>query len=161
MDWQQVVERQELKDLPFKIELNEHGEIVMNPVKVKHSFFQSRISHLMQGMRQDGMTMVECAIKTSKGTKCADVAWASLDVFLEIFAETEAKIAPEVCVEVLSMSNSDFEISEKRKLYFERGANEVWTCDEYGTMRFFDSNGKIEKSVMFPEFPVKVEIPKR
>ncbi len=161
MNWQEVVANENLRNLPFKIELNEQGEVIMNPVKIKHSFFQSRISNLMQNMRQDGMTMVECAIKTNKGTKCADVAWASLDIFLEIFAQTEADIAPEVCVEVLSMSNSDFEIREKRALYFERGANEVWTCDEYGTIRFFDSNGKIEKSKMFPDFPQKVEIPKK
>jgi Uma2 family endonuclease len=161
MDWQEVIERPELRDLPFKIELNENGEIVMNPVKLKHSFFQSRISNLMQNMRADGMTLVECAVKTRMGTKCADVAWASLDVFFEIFGKTEADIAPEVCVEVLSMSNSDFEIREKRGLYFERGAIEVWTCDEYGTMRFFDSNGKIERSGLFPDFPQKVEIPQR
>lgn len=161
MEWQEVVERPELKDLPFKIELNELGEIVMNPVKLKHSFFQSRISNLMQSMRGDGMTLVECAVKTSRGTKCADVAWASLDVLLEIVGKTEAHIAPEVCVEVLSTSNSDFEIREKRGLYFERGAVEVWACDEYGTMRFFDSNGKIERSQMFPDFPQKVEIPKK
>jgi Uma2 family endonuclease len=161
MDWQEVTERPELRNLPFKIELNQDGEITMNPVKIKHSFFQNEIGHLMRTMRNDGFALTECAIKTSRGTKCADIAWASLDVFLSIFVQTEADIAPEVCVEVLSMSNSDFEIREKRGLYFERGANEVWTCDEYGTMRFFDSNGKIERSKMFPEFPLKIEIPTR
>ena len=161
MNWQEVVANENLRNLPFKIELNEHGEVIMNPFKIKHSFFQNEIGHLLRTMRKDGFALTECAIKTSKGTRCADVAWASLDIFLNIFGQTEADIAPEVCVEVLSMSNSDFEIREKRALYFERGANEVWTCDEYGTIRFFDSNGKIEKSKMFPDFPQKVEIPKK
>ncbi len=161
MNWQEVIENRQLRNLPFKIELNEEGEIIMNPVKIRHSFFQSQIVTLMQKFRDDGFSLTECAIKTGKGTKCADVAWASREVFLEIFSQTEADIAPEVCVEVLSISNSDFEIREKRKLYFERGANEVWTCDEYGKMRFFDSNGKIEKSKMFPEFPAKIEIPQK
>jgi Uma2 family endonuclease len=66
--------------------------------------------------------------------------------------------APEVCVEVLSMSNSDIEMKEKRKLYFERGAKEVWICDEYGNISFYNPKRKISKSAMFPDFPKKIEI---
>ncbi|WP_242523085.1 hypothetical protein [Thiocystis minor] len=42
MQWQEVCEHLSLRDLPFKIETNEKGEIVMNAVKVIHSLFQGR-----------------------------------------------------------------------------------------------------------------------
>lgn len=39
MEWQDVCNHPDLKDLPFKIEVNERGQIVMSPVKVIHSLF--------------------------------------------------------------------------------------------------------------------------
>jgi Uma2 family endonuclease len=72
--------------------------------------------------------------------------------------KTEADVAPEVCVEVLSMSNSEYEMEVKRKLYFEQGAEEFWICDDYGNVSFYNSKRKLKKSKMFPEFPKKVEI---
>jgi Uma2 family endonuclease len=156
MDWNEVVAHPSLQNLPFKIELNEYGQVVMNPVKINHSFYQSKITTMMQNMRQDGVSLTECAVWTRKGTKCADAAWASTDVFEQIQGKTEAQIAPEVCVEVVALSNSAKEMKEKRKLYFEQGAKEVWICDEYGNLSFFDENEKLEKSKMFPDFPEKV-----
>lgn len=156
MDWAEVVAHPSLQDLPFKIELNEYGQVVMNPVKINHSFYQSRISNMLEKMREDGITLVECAIWTRKGTKCADVAWALVETFEKIQGKTEAQIAPEVCVEVTSMSNSAKEMKEKRKLYFEQGAKEVWICDEYGNVKFYNSKGEIESSKMFADFPSKV-----
>jgi Uma2 family endonuclease len=44
--------------------------------------------------------------------------------------------APEVCVEVFSASNTFAEIAEKIVLYFEAGAQEVWTCDQDGILEF-------------------------
>ncbi len=158
MNWQEVITHPSLQDLPFKIETNEFGEIIMNPVKIGHSLYQGEIGFLMRTMRPEGKVMAECAIKTRKGTKVADVAWASMTVIDQIEKETDASVAPEICVGVLSMSNSDKEIVGKRRLYFERGAVEVWTCDGYGEMRFFDAGGKLEQSKMFPEFPKQIKI---
>jgi len=63
--------------------------------------------------------------------------------------------APEVCVEVLSASNTPGEISEKIGLYFEAGAQEVWTCDQDGTLEFhFSTPPKVRQaSQICPEFP--------
>lgn len=77
MKWSEVIAHPSLQDLPFKIELNEYGAIVMSPVKFKHSLYQGEIAFLLRTLRADGMALVECAVKTSKGTKVADVAWAS------------------------------------------------------------------------------------
>lgn len=156
MNWAEVVAHPSLKDLPFKIETNEYGQIVMNPVKLNHSFYQSKISNLLSDLRSDGVTLTECAIWTRKGTKCADAAWASSELFKQLEGKTEAQVSPEICVEVLSASNSEKEMRQKRKLYFEQGAKEIWICDEYGKIRFFNEGGELEQSIWFPDFPKEV-----
>lgn len=158
MDWKEVTENPNLRDLPFKIELNEWGQIVMNPVKANHSVYQGEIIRLLVNINPDGRVSAELALATSKGTKVTDVAWISYERWKQIKGKTEAPVAPEICIEVLSMSNSEYEMKEKRKLYFEQGAKEFWICNEYGKVSFYDSKRKLVKSKMFPEFPNKVEI---
>jgi hypothetical protein len=54
-----------------------------------------------------------------------------------IFAELVLfELAPEICVEVLSPSNSAAEINEKLALYFDAGATEVWICNLDGPCPF-------------------------
>jgi hypothetical protein len=57
MNWQEVCEHPSLQDLPFKIELNERGEIVMAPVKVVHSAYQGKISFFLGSLRKDGRVL--------------------------------------------------------------------------------------------------------
>ena len=65
----------------------------------------------------------------------------------------EAHIAPEVCVEVLSHTNTVDEIDTKKVLYFECGALEVWVCDQQGQLQFFDHQGERNASALFPAMP--------
>ena len=158
MNWQEVCDHPNLRNLPFKIELNEYGKIVMAPVRVTHSAYQLAIGHLMESMRSDGKGLAECAIHTHGGTQVADVAWASREHFEQIKHEVECSVAPEVCVEVFSPGNTDKEMREKRELYFETGAEEVWYCDEDGRLSFFDAEGPLSTSRIFPEFPQNIEL---
>ncbi len=155
MQWQEVCEHPSLQNLPFKIELNEKGQILMSPVKVYHSAFQGKISRLLP---ENGMALPECAIATTKGTKVADIAWCSEQRFNLIKHEAECSIAPEVCIEVVSSSNTKLEMEEKRGLYFSAGAVEVWICNENGVINFFDAGGQLEKSNLIPEFPSVVRL---
>jgi Uma2 family endonuclease len=157
MNWQEVCEHPSLQDLPFKIELNEKGEIIMNAVKVIHSLYQGEIEYLLRTLLKRGKTFPECAIKTAKGTKVADVAWATASTVRKIKDEVECSIAPEICVEVVSTSNTEDEMQEKKGLYFEKGAREVWIC-ENGVMQFYNASGKLENSVLVPDFPKEVVI---
>lgn len=157
MQWQDVCKHPELKDLPFKIELNEYGKIIMSPVKVIHSALQGEIEFLLRSLLGRGKTLPECAIKTNRGTKVADVAWASMDVFNIIKTEVECSIAPEICVEVVSASNTVQEMVEKRVLYFEAGAQECWVCSEVGEVDFYLPDGQQTHSVWVPNFPSKIE----
>ena len=67
-------------------------------------------------------------------------------------------IAPELCIEVLSESNTRAEIDEKQGLYFERGALEVWTCDPEGRMHFYHPSGEQPASTLVPGFPAEIEV---
>ncbi len=158
MNWQEVCEHPSLQDLPFKIELDELGRIIMSPVKLYHSMLQSEIEFLLRSLLKSGKPLPECAIKTHKGTKVADVAWVSSETWAKIKTEADASIAPEICVEVISTSNSKKEMTEKRKLYFEAGAKEVWLCNEQGEMQFFNAQQQLIHSLLVPDFPEKVEI---
>jgi Uma2 family endonuclease len=158
MNWQEVCEHPSLKDLPFKIELDELGKIIMSPVKLYHSFYQGEIGFLLRSLLNDGKVLPECAIKTTQGTKVADVAWVSLARWAILKTETEASIAPEICVEIMSSSNSKKEMAEKSALYFEAGAKEVWLCNETGNLSFFNSDGQLEQSLLVANFPKLIEI---
>ncbi|RLC08457.1 MAG: Uma2 family endonuclease [Deltaproteobacteria bacterium] len=157
MNWQEVCEHSDLQNLPFKIELNERGQIIMSPAKAYHSLYQGEISYLLRSLMKEGRALAECAIATRKGTKVADAAWVSPKRLEIIRYETECSVAPEICVEVLSDSNTDEEIEEKKQLYFENGAREVWICTKNGDMSFHNVKGNLESSAFVPEFPKKVE----
>ncbi len=158
MNWAEVCEHPSLKNLPFKIELNEQGNIVMSPVKFDHSAYQGEIIYLLRALSKQGRALAECAVTTSKGTKVADVAWVSPERFEQNKHKSECVIAPEICVEVMSPGNSDAEIQEKQTLYFEQGAEEVWICRESGDLYFYSQTGKVKHSQLVPDFPEHIDM---
>ncbi len=101
---------------------------------------------------------MNAAIKTSKGTKVADVAWFSPERWEQVKDEFDASIAPEICVEILSPRNSKEEIEQKKRLYFDAGAQEVWICNEEGAMLFFNTETALKVSALVPSFPKKGEV---
>jgi Uma2 family endonuclease len=156
MNWQDVCDEPALQNLPYKIELNRFGKIVMSPASNWHGILQMRIGAKLMELMDHGQVISECSVETSDKTKVADVAWVS-DQFLATHQmETPYEAAPEICVEILSPSNSDEEMEIKRTLYFESGAREVWQCDEDGVMTFFTSSGVCEKSPLASAFPKRM-----
>lgn len=153
MEWSQVLQDKSLADLPYKIELNEWGKIEMSPASNLHGILQSRIVSLMNERMPGGEAFVECSVLTAKNVKVADVAWGSPAFFEANGFETPYKAAPEICVEVVSPSNSAEELMIKKALYFEKGAREFWICGEDGRMKFFSLAGEIEASALCPGFP--------
>jgi len=157
MKWEEVCEDQQLQNLPFKIELNKWGQIVMSPVKIKHSFYQGRIQRLLESLLQTGEVMPECAINTSDGVKVADVVWCSDERFDLIQDEISASIAPEICIEVKSIGNTLEEMEFKKKLYFEAQAMEVWICNEQGEITFYNEQNELTQSLLVPYFPKQIK----
>ncbi|MCK5872357.1 MAG: Uma2 family endonuclease [Methylococcales bacterium] len=158
MNWQDVCNNHHLQNLPFKVELNEYGQVIMSPMKVFHSILQGEIESLLKKYLTAGKAFPECAIKTKKGTRVADVVWVSLERLAQIKHETECSIAPEICIEVLSNSNSQKEMDTKKNLYFQQQAQEFWICDQQGNMRFFNPKSELLYSELVPKFPNKIDV---
>lgn len=157
MTWIEVCQDRSLQNLPYKVELNRQGKIVMSPTRYKHGFYQTRIAIRLEQLLPHGLSAVESAIDTPEGTIVADATWATLERFKVNEEKFSCSIAPEICVEVWSMSNTDEEIAMKRQLYFQKGAIEFWYCDEKGAMTFFNHSGPLEKSELCPNFPSQIE----
>jgi Uma2 family endonuclease len=159
--WDELCADKSLAAFEGRIETDRHGQIIMNfPAEFSHGAKQSRISFFLAQLPSAGMAAVECPISTSEGVKVADVAWASKARLKKIGGHKVLRGAPEICVEVISPSNTRGEIEEKRRLYFEAGAEEVWVCERSGRMRFFlhaKPESDAGKSVLCPDMPASVE----
>jgi Uma2 family endonuclease len=107
-----------------------------------------------------GRVFTECPISTADGVKAADVAWASPGRLRELSDQPCFPRAPEICVEVISPSNSESEIRAKMDLYFDAGAQEVWLCRQPGEMEFFVGQGvrANSASTLCPAFPSRVHL---
>jgi Uma2 family endonuclease len=69
-----------------------------------------------------GRRITECSVETRDGVKVADVAWLSKAFFTQFGNVTPYPQAPEICVEIISPSNTPQAILEKIELYLEQGA---------------------------------------
>jgi len=151
MKWQEVIDNPHLQNLPFKIELNEWGNIVMSPASNKHGMLQIALGLQLRQLLPQGKVISECSITTLKGVKVADVAWLSNAFFAQHGFTTPYPQAPEICVEIISPSNSAEEIAEKVALYFRQNTQEVWVCDLDGKLVFYGSQGQLAHSVLAPD----------
>ncbi len=157
LSWKEVCEDPHLQDLPYKIETNERGQIVMSPNYLWHSRAQHQLAQHLDQHIDGGEVLTEAAVQTKKGTKVADVAWFSGERWEEVKDCYDAPVAPEICVEIRSSGNTEAEMAEKRGLYFEAGAEEVWICDEEGQIIFYDAEGTRESSRRVPSFPSQID----
>jgi Uma2 family endonuclease len=151
--WAHIVRDPALQDLPYKIETNEQGQIILSPHSNRHSFLQDKIQQLLRRHAPEGSTPPEFAVATPHGVKSPDVAWISPERRNKMEEEGDpTTLAPEICVEVLSESNTAEEMNEKRALYREAGAQEVWLVESDGRIRFFGDDEQ-EQSQLAPDMP--------
>lgn len=159
MEWREVVEHPSLQDLPFKIETNEWGQIVMTPARGRHGIYQGIIVRMLGKLAKEGQIFIECPVRTSEGTRVADVAWGSTQFFLRNKDDDNPyPESPEVAVEVKSPSNSEKAMKWKARFFFEGGAKEVWFCDDEGNLRFFNPQEELGRSELFREIPGHLNI---
>jgi len=154
--WETLCRDPHLRGIPYKVETDEFGRVLMSPTKNYHAFFASRINRLLEKLLANGETANELAVRTPKGVKVPDAAWVSNVRRDIIFGESAASVAPEICVEIISDSNTEQAIAEKRQLYFAAGAREVWICQPNGQMQFFTVAGQRPQSEVCPGFPSSV-----
>ena len=158
--WEEMCADPALADLPYKFETDRHGKIIMSPPSSWHADYQGQIAYLLQQYMPHGRALGEIGILTSNGIRVPDAAWISLERFRPHRRAACQPVAPEICVEVASPSNSRREMLMKKRLYFQAGALEVWLCDQFGSLTFFAKNDEkkaIARSILCPEFPLSVE----
>jgi Uma2 family endonuclease len=157
--WSELVNDQELARLPYHIETDRLGRIIMSPPPaVDHTKRVAEILKFLHELFPQGKVLAETPVSTSDGVKAMDAAWLSPQRANELDSGPCLLRGPEICIEVLSPSNSQLEMVEKRALYFEAGAAEVWTCDLDGSMTFHVGHDapQAEKSQLVPNFPANV-----
>lgn len=147
--WSEVCADPVLSRLPFQIELDKHGRIVMSPAaNWKHGTMQSRIVCWLRS-RLGAETATEVGIANGEGTFEPDVVWAPKSFWqAQDPLRADLPSSPPLVVEVLSPSNSESEMQMKIGAYLEAGAVEVWLVDVDGHARFFDAGGERADSPM-------------
>lgn len=146
MQWSEVIGNPLLNNLPFKIELNKYGKLLMSPASNDHGRLQYSVGRKLEKGTKGGVIIMECSIDTADGVKVADVAWASDAFIAENSYQTPYPVAPEICVEIVSPSNTKEEMLEKIQLYLAKGAKEVWICSADEKIRFYSHSGELNHS---------------
>jgi Uma2 family endonuclease len=153
--WAELVADSTLRNLPYKIELNAWAKIEMSPASNRRGRLQARLGSELARQLPGGEVLTECSVLTQIGVRVPDVAWASAQ-FLDLHGEaTPFPRAPEICVEIVSPSNSEDEIEAKTAAYLAAGAQEVWTVSEEGAIRHFDAQGERKTS----KYAVTISLP--
>ncbi|MCI5149762.1 MAG: Uma2 family endonuclease [Candidatus Electrothrix sp. MAN1_4] len=159
MNWQQICTDSSLQNLPYKIELNRQGQIIMSPANVRHAILQAKIIALLNKQAENYLVVPGFPVETSDGVKVADVGLLAMEQAVALKDNVTSAVAPKVCVEVLSPSNNTLtEMQHKKELYFEQGAQEFWICDQTGCMSFYGRNGEIKTSRLVAEFSVDIDL---
>ncbi|PSQ87325.1 MAG: Uma2 family endonuclease [Bacteroidetes bacterium QS_3_64_15] len=154
--WQEIASDPLLGELPYKVETNQRGQIVLSPHRFSHSELQRTIQKRLDAARSGGEVFPECPITTEEGVRQADVTWASEGRVSEMKQTGDPPaLAPEVCIEVMSDSNDWEEMHEKRRLYRKAGAEEVWVVTEEKEVRFF-ADEEMDASEIAPDFPSRL-----
>jgi Uma2 family endonuclease len=155
MQWSEVIDSLYFKNLPFKIELNRYGKIEMTAASNKHGRLQlhRRIAATQAKKRRSFLT--ECSVQTTEGVKVADVAWCSKAFIKQYGYQTPYSAAPEICIDIVSPSNSQQEMHDKVQLYLQAGAEEVSIVWEHGVVEYFSNTGTMAAS----NFGISIKLP--
>lgn len=158
--WEGVVADPYFASLPGRIETNALGQVLMSPPPhPERGQKQFQIGAELDRFLSKGRPITECPLSTSDGIKGIDVAWMSLERLRTRGDKAAYTTAPEICVEVISPSNSWPEMAQKKSLYFEAGALEVWFCSPAGEMSFYlkEAPDTPTRSQMVPGMPLRIE----
>ena len=159
--WNDFLADPELLRRPERFEIDAFGHFLMSPPPdALHRKQGFRITALLEALLPGDGAYPEQSILTPEGIRIADAIWISPSRLHELSRSPNQPLspAPDICVEILSSSNSQAEIDHKRALYFAAGAREVWICDRDSHIRFFAPQGQLERSALCPKFPGRIEL---
>ena len=89
--WARVLQDPQLRDLPYKVETNAVGQIVLRPHTPYHSLLQSEIyDALNTHVDHPGCPTTEFAVATDDGVNVPDFVWLSRDRFRQVPQDADA-----------------------------------------------------------------------
>ncbi len=138
--WQHLCADKSLAGIAYKFETDAWGGLRLSPAQTKHSRMVRRIARLLEH-KLGGEALTELAIITSDGVKVPDVAWCSEAFMAQHWSDIALRRAPDICVEVVSPSNSEAELGTKTNLYLGFGAQEVWLVSDEGAVQIHTASG--------------------
>lgn len=150
LQWSDVVADKSLANLPYKIELSSAGKIEMTPTFFPHGRMAARLIAALSRALPAGEAAPKIAIQTSLGVRVPEVCWYSNDFLARHGKDNTLTEAPEICVEIVSASNSEAKMRAKVQAYVGAGAKEVWWVELDGSIRFFNEAGEVAASAMCP-----------
>jgi Uma2 family endonuclease len=133
-------------NVPGKIEIDPWGRLILSPPSNLHGMVQVEMARRLGVL--GGRAFAEASVLTHAGVLVADVAWASSTFMAAHGVETPFSSAPEICIEIVSPSNSTKEMREKTEAYLAAGAVEVWIAHPQSKrVEYFGGSGALEASV--------------
>jgi Uma2 family endonuclease len=148
-------ERPYVEDDPNWYELNEFGEWVVSPrATTGHQHVAAVVAFQLTAQLGE-RAVIEVSVYTDRGIRVPDVAWMPAIRWLEAKDQSPLPFVPDVCVEVVSPSNTRREILMKVGAYLRGGAREAIVVGLKGEVEFFGPGGKLETSAL----GIRLELP--
>ena len=141
-------------DNPDRYELDEFGELIVSPrPTTAHQRVDERSPGLLRRIWYGGGSRSRCIRIAASGYP--DVVWMAPERWALCNDQTPLQTVPDVCVEVVSPSNTREEILMKVGAYLRGGAREAIVVGLKGDVEFFGPGGKLEASAL----GIRLELP--
>jgi Uma2 family endonuclease len=133
---------------PDYFELDQFGELILSPKPTTgHQRIASAIAWLLRS-QLGGEAVTEVSILTDRGVRVPDAVWMPSVRWIACKDQSPLEIVPDLCVEVLSPSNTRQEIEMKVGAYLRGGAHEVIVVGLRGEIEVFGPQGRREVSAL-------------
>jgi Uma2 family endonuclease len=133
---------------PDHFELNQFGELIVTPKPTSgHQRVASAIARILSS-QLGGEGVTDVSILTDRGVRAPDVVWMPSERWAACKGQSPLEVVPDVCVEVLSPSNTREEIEMKVGAYLRGGAREVYVVGLKGEIEIFGPKGKRDSSAL-------------
>jgi Uma2 family endonuclease len=133
---------------PDYFELDQFGDLILSPKPTPgHQAVASEVGFQLMG-RLGPRAAVDVSILTDRGIRAPDVIWMPSDRWAACKGQSPLEVVPDVCVEVLSPSNTRQHIEMKIGAYLRGGAREVIVVGLKGEIEIFGPQGKRDTSAL-------------
>lgn len=133
---------------PDYYELTQFGELIVSPRPTTgHQAVASEVAFQLR-TQLGPRAATEVGVLTDRGVRVSDVVSMPTERWTEYRGQTPLEVLPDVCVEVLSPSNTREEIDMKIAAYLRGGAREAIVVGLKGEVEIYGPQGRRETSAL-------------